>query len=277
VTAPGTLAYSRAGTGEPLLLLHGLGSSRRCWDPVLPLLRDRFDVIALDLPGFGESTPFNAGVEPHPAALAAVVASTLRSLGIGACHVAGNSLGGWVGLELAARWPIRSLTLLSPAGLWRRRTPLYCRVSLGAVRLLTRFGGPLLQRLAGSSVARTIMFRQFVGRPARMSPAQARQAIADLGSAPGFAATLRATRYRAYSPQRPLDAPVSVSFGTRDLVLLPGTSRHTETLPAHTEVVPLHGTGHLPMTDDPRAVAALISRTADKPVAPWAVVGVREG
>src|ERR1051326_2073791 len=99
------LAVTRSGTGAPLVLLHGLGSSRRAWDPVLPALTTRFDVIAVDLPGFGDSAPLNERAigersEVSPAALAQSVADLLDDLGISLPHLAGNSLGGWVALEL---------------------------------------------------------------------------------------------------------------------------------------------------------------------------------
>ena len=95
------LAFTRRGAGAPLVLLHGLGSSRRAWDPVVPALAERFDVLAVDLPGFGDSKPFPPQLEPHPAALAAAVDGLLEDLGIDAPHLVGNSLGGWVALELA--------------------------------------------------------------------------------------------------------------------------------------------------------------------------------
>ncbi len=260
--AASTLAYTRNGSGEPLVLLHGLGSSRQAWNRVIPLLAERFDVVAIDLPGFGDSAPLAADAEPHPAAIAAVVAMTLSSLGIASPHVAGNSLGGWVALELAAITPVSSITLFSPAGLWRDHTPVYCRISLTVLRAVARCGGPILRPIARSAVARWVMFRQTVGRPTLMSAAEARQAITDLGSAPGFRATLRAVLPRAYVVQEPIEVPVSVSFGTRDVLLLPHQSRHLDRLPAHTRVLALPRTGHLPMTDDPLAVAALIVRTA---------------
>jgi pimeloyl-ACP methyl ester carboxylesterase len=257
-----SLAYTRSGSGEPLVLLHGLGLSRQSWNPVIALLEESFDVIAIDLPGFGESAPLSPDAEPHPAAIAAVVAMTLSSLDIDLPHVVGNSLGGWVALELAALTPVSSITLLSPAGLWRERTPRYNRVSLTMVRALARFGRPVLHRLVGNGLARWVIFRQFVGRPVQLSPAQARQAISDLATAPGFRATLRATLRRAYLGGAPIEVPVCVSFGTRDLVLLPHQSRHLDQLPSHTRLLSLAGTGHVPMTDDPLAVASLIAHTA---------------
>jgi pimeloyl-ACP methyl ester carboxylesterase len=124
------LAFTRSGSGAPLVLLHALGLSSRAWDPVLPALASRFDVIAVDLPGFGDSAPLYGQAEVPPAKLAESVADLLDDLGVTAPHLAGNSLGGWVALELAARRPVASITLCSPAGLWRRNTPLYDRVSL---------------------------------------------------------------------------------------------------------------------------------------------------
>jgi pimeloyl-ACP methyl ester carboxylesterase len=139
------LAFTRCGSGAPLVLLHGLGSARDAWLPVTGSLARHFDVIALDLPGFGGSAPLPAFEEPHPARLAQSVAATLRALDIEHPHIVGNSLGGWVALELAAIIAPASVTLLSPAGLWRQGTPGYCRVSLRASRFLARFLGGLLR------------------------------------------------------------------------------------------------------------------------------------
>jgi pimeloyl-ACP methyl ester carboxylesterase len=258
------LSYTRSGSGEPLVLLHGLGSSREAWGPVIPLLSDHFDVIAIDLPGFGDSTILPRGQEPHAGALAEAVAETLCRLGVVSPHVAGNSLGGWVALEIAALVRVASISLFSPAGLWKERTPLYDRVSLTMLRSIARFGGPILRPLARYKAARWIMFRQIVGRPTSMSDAQARQAINDMGRAPGFKATLRASLPRAYVSRAPIEVPVSVSFGTRDLLLVPGQSRHLDQLPRQTWVVPLRGTGHVPMTDDPSAIASLVTETAKR-------------
>lgn len=66
--------YSRRGQGEPLVLLHGLGSSRAAWEAIVPTLTQRFDVIAVDLPGFGTSAPLQPDIEPSPAELAVAVA-----------------------------------------------------------------------------------------------------------------------------------------------------------------------------------------------------------
>jgi pimeloyl-ACP methyl ester carboxylesterase len=253
------LAFTRVGSGPPLVLLHGIGLSRRAWDPVVPALAEHFDVLAIDLPGFGESEPMPPEVEPTPAALAASVADLLDDLGVGAPHLVGNSLGGWVALEYAHIRPTASLTLLSPAGLWRRNTPLYCRASLRASRSLAQHATGLLCWLVKRRLGRTLVLGQTHGQPSKMSADQACAAVSALGTCPGFDATLATTATRRYRAGPPIDAPITVAFGSRDLLLLPWQSRHLDELPAGTHLVTLPGCGHVPMGDNPTAVTALIT------------------
>jgi pimeloyl-ACP methyl ester carboxylesterase len=256
------LAFTRTGVGAPLVLLHGIGLSRRSWEPVIPALAECFDVIAVDLPGFGGSESLPADVEPVPAALAAAVAGLLDELGVTAPHLAGNSLGGWVALELASVRPVASVTLLSPAGLWRPVTPWYDRVSLRASRWLARHGGRLLARLVGHRLGRVLVLGQTHGRPGQLTPQYARAVLHDTGTCAGFDATLRATTNRRFLATGRIDAPLTVAFGSRDRLLLPGQSRHLDQLPSGSRSESLPGCGHVPMADDPAAVAALIVRTA---------------
>jgi pimeloyl-ACP methyl ester carboxylesterase len=255
------LAYTRTGTGAPLVLLHPLGLSRRVWDPVIPALAEHFEVIAVDLPGFGDSAPLPAPVEPSPANLAAAVAGLLDDLGVAAPHLAGNSLGGWVALELAQLRPVASLALLSPAGLWRSDTPLYCRVSLGVPRWLARHAAGLLSYLVKYRLGRALILGQTHGRPMHLSPEYARATLRELGTSPGFDATFRATARRHYRAHSPISAPVTVAFGSRDVLLLPHQSRHVERLPAGTRVGELPACGHVPVADNPAAVIALIRQS----------------
>jgi pimeloyl-ACP methyl ester carboxylesterase len=253
-----TLAFARTGTGPTLLLLHGLGASRQSWEPVMPALGEHFDVLAVDLPGFGQSPALPNEVEALPATLAASVADLLEELEITDVHVVGNSLGGWVALELAGLRPVASLTLLSPAGLWKDRTPAYCRVSLRASRWLAQHAEGLLLRLVSFRLGRILVLGQTHGRAGHATPAYGRAAVAALASCPGFEAAFAATLPRRYRKGAPIDAPVTLAFGTRDVLLLPWQSRHVDQLPRGTRVVRLAHCGHLPMSDDPAAVAALI-------------------
>jgi pimeloyl-ACP methyl ester carboxylesterase len=259
------LAFTRSGSGAPLVLLHALGLSSRAWDPVLPALASRFDVIAVDLPGFGDSAPLYGQAEVPPAKLAESVADLLDDLGVTAPHLAGNSLGGWVALELAARRPVASITLCSPAGLWRRNTPLYDRVSLRASRWLARRATASLSRLVNYRLGRILVLGQTHGRPTRLTAGYARAAVESLGRCPGFEAALAGTARRRYLATTPITAPVTVAFGSRDL-LLRHPARRLDQLPPHTQAEVLPGCGHVPIADDPAAVAALITRTAARAV-----------
>jgi pimeloyl-ACP methyl ester carboxylesterase len=263
-----TLAYTRCGAGEPLVLLHGLGSSREAWNPVIAALAERFDVLAIDLPGLGESEPISPPRPPTPAALAAAVAALLDELGIAAPHLAGNSLGGWVALEYAGIRPTASVTLLSPAGLWRGGIPLYCRISLRVSRWLTQHAAGLLSRLVAYRLGRILVLGQTHARPSRLSPEYARTTIHAMGTCRGFEATFAATTARGYRSGSVIDAPVTIAFGSADRLLLPGQSRHLDQLPPNTHSVKLPACGHVPMVDNPAAVIALITASAARRVEP---------
>src|SRR2546423_4512162 len=103
------LAHHRAGDGEPVVLIHGVGSQWQVWQPLLPALEREREVIAVDLPGFGESASLPIGVVPNATALADVVAAFMDELGIDRPLIGGNSLGGWIALELAKRERARAV------------------------------------------------------------------------------------------------------------------------------------------------------------------------
>ena len=98
------LAYESSGSGAPLLLIHGLTESRRMWDPLIPALAADHAVLAVDLPGHGESA---AGASSAPDAMADEVAAVVRSVGMDAPTVVGHSLGGVVATVYAAVHPCR--------------------------------------------------------------------------------------------------------------------------------------------------------------------------
>jgi pimeloyl-ACP methyl ester carboxylesterase len=259
------LAYTRAGSGAPLVLLHGIGMSRRVWEPVLPALAERFDVIAVDLPGFGDS-PLPPSSRCDPASLAASVSGLLDELDITLPHLAGNSLGGWVALELAAQRAADSLTLLSPAGLWRQGSPRYCRVSLRLSRWMTRYLARPLSFLVRWRLGRIIALGQTHGRPWALSAVQARRTIRDMGQCSGFDTAFTSSVDSRYAPAVPVTCPVTVAFGSRDWLLRPRHSRHIERLPAGCRIESLPRCGHVPMADDPQAVAAVIAAGASRSV-----------
>ena len=96
------LAYEVTGSGRPLLLIHGLTESRRMWDPLLPALAEDHTVLAVDLPGHGESAP---GASYAMDAMADEVAAVVSSAGMDAPTIVGHSLGAVVATAYAAAHP----------------------------------------------------------------------------------------------------------------------------------------------------------------------------
>src|SRR6478735_8666144 len=121
VTGPAVprLHVHRTGAGEPLVLLHGLGESHIGWRPVIEALSEVYDVIAIDLPGFGRSPALSGKVSPTAVKLAGAVEETLDELGVGSYHVAGYSLGARVAIQLADTDRVASLIAIAPDGLER--------------------------------------------------------------------------------------------------------------------------------------------------------------
>jgi pimeloyl-ACP methyl ester carboxylesterase len=257
------LAFDRTGRGEPLVLLHGQGFSRRCFDPVVPLLAAERDVIAVDLPGHGQSPRQPQGAGNAPRDLAVAVGELLDQLGLATAYVAGNSSGGWVALELGKLGRARTVTALAPAGLWRRAAPLHIRAGMRQSRLVARIVRRLFPNAPRTRPGRAFAAMQVSGHPFRVPYEPARDTVRAMASAPGFRETLRALEKDRFTGGAEISVPVTVVFGARDRVLLPGVARHREELPDQTRWVRLRGCGHVPMVDDADATAALLLRASD--------------
>ena len=122
-----------AGEGEPLLLIHGLGSCVADWDPQIEYFRQGYRVIAVDLRGHGQSSKPQDGYSIER--FARDMAGLLDALETGPVHVAGLSLGGMVAFQLAVDAPerVKSLTIVNsgpavPAQTFKQRLPLYVRL-----------------------------------------------------------------------------------------------------------------------------------------------------
>lgn len=124
-TAAGSISTMEAGSGEPAILIHGLGATKASFLPTLAAVAPAgYRTIAVDLPGFGDSDKPVRG--PYDAAFfARAVVALLDALGIERAHVIGNSMGGRVGIELGLRSPERvsRLVLLAPSLAWLRSRP----------------------------------------------------------------------------------------------------------------------------------------------------------
>ncbi len=251
------VAHHREGDGPPLLLIHGLGGDRGVWAPVLGPLAAAHDVIAVDVPGFGRSPALPDEPPPSPVVLAEALAGLLDDLGLDRVHIAGNSLGGWVGLELARLGRALSVCGIAPAGFWGKPLPPKPFVARHVSRALRPVLRPAIH---GSARLRHGALAGVVGDPSLVPAADAERIIRAYADGPGFVAVSKAMR--AAEPLRSregIDAPITLVWCELDRLV-----RRPRRLPFAVErEVELLGCGHVPMWDDPDAIVRVVRASAD--------------
>jgi pimeloyl-ACP methyl ester carboxylesterase len=243
------LTYERIGEGPPLLLVHGLGATRAIWRPQLVALAPHRDVIAVDMPGFGESASLSG--PPTPWALGEALAGLCDELGVERPHIAGNSLGGWIAIEMAKAGRAASLCLISPAGLWRR--PLGPR--RGDAHGWARRLRPLVMAMSAVAPLRETMLRSSLGLPERAPAAAGRAMIAAWIDAPGYdAANVEMRRHVCEDLDR-VTVPTTIVWGELDRLVAPP---RPERRPPGSRYLRIGRIGHTPNWDDPELVARLL-------------------
>ncbi|MFF4984962.1 alpha/beta fold hydrolase [Streptomyces sp. NPDC001046] len=253
-----TLSYTRKGSGDPLLLLHGIGHHRQAWDPVIPALAAERDVIALDLPGCGASPALPDGMAHDLPTMSAVLKALCGALDIERPHVAGNSLGGLLALDLARASLVRSVTALSPAGFWNDIERRYAFAVLTAMRgIAQRMPPPVVERLARPALGRTLLTSSIYARPGRRAPEAVIAETLALARAQGFFETLHSGRTVRFTHDV-VGTPVTVAWGDRDRLLVPRQGVRAKTVIPQARLVRLRGCGHVPMNDDPALVARVV-------------------
>ncbi|MFE7271025.1 alpha/beta fold hydrolase [Streptomyces sp. NPDC057623] len=253
-----TVDYARVGSGEPLLLLHGIGHHRQVWDPVVDVLAAERDVILVDLPGFGASPGLPDGFTYDLATTTAVFGAFCEAMEIERPHVVGNSLGGLIALELGREKLARSVTALSPAGFWSEAERRYAFGVLLAMRHISRrLPLALVERLSRSAAGRAALTSTIYARPGRRSPDAVVAETLALARATGFDQTLGAGRAVRFTDDIP-GIPVTVAWGTRDRLLVRRQGVRAKQIIPRARLVRLPGCGHCPMNDDPALVARVI-------------------
>jgi pimeloyl-ACP methyl ester carboxylesterase len=252
------LNHHRAGSGEPLVLIHGIGSRWQVWEPILDRLASEREVIALDLPGFAGSPVPPPGTPAGVPSLTLLVGEFLDELGLDRPHVAGNSLGGWIALELAKLGRVRSATALSPAGFWNRSEAIYARTTLRASARLARALAPRADQILASPAGRRVAFSQVSAHPERISPADAAASVRALAEAEWFDDTLTASTQAAFEGGESLAVPVTIAWGDRDRLLLLRQARRAFAQIPLAKVLTLWDCGHVPTYDDPEQVVSVL-------------------
>jgi len=248
------LFVHRTGAGEPLVLLHGLGESSIGWRPVIAELAAKYDVIAIDLPGFGRSPAMSKKVSPTAANLAAAIQHTLDDLGVDTYHVAGYSLGARVAIQLAETDRVRSLIAIAPDGLGTPAERIGGYVALVAGRGVAMALAPAAGLLSMTPAGRSVFFAGSRTLPWQLAPADARQLLADYAGSPAYEAANWASMFDMPTHLHTITAPTLLLQGTADPLMSQQIARYQALIP-RAQLLWLPGLNHVPISDDPRTVA----------------------
>jgi pimeloyl-ACP methyl ester carboxylesterase len=262
--------------GEPLVLIHGFSATRGVWQPLLESLERDHQVLAVSLAGHVGGPEIPEGTDVSLGALVDAVERDMDAAGFQTAHLVGNSLGGWISLELAKRGRARSVVAIAPAGGWepgtreeKRLRTLFTRNHEMSTRMRSR-----LDKLMARPRLRKMLLSQVAARGDRIPAATAAQLIKDsLDCSVYFDLMEAITRDGPPKSFDGITVPVLLVWGTRDRILPP--KRYSERLRRmlpDAEWVELKGLGHMPMSDDPelvtRTISSFVARAGDRPAVP---------
>jgi pimeloyl-ACP methyl ester carboxylesterase len=240
------IAYTRKGTGKPLVLVHGYPLDHTIWDKILPLLENNFDIITPDLRGFGQSDVVES--QYSIADMAADIAGLLDQLGIEKTTIAGHSMGGYVSLAFARAYPERVLGL----GLVASQAP-----ADPPERKQGRYD-------AAAEIMKTGVEPVAESMPAKLTPDERVQAfvrglIAEQQPT-GLAGALKAMAERddSTSALSGFKFPVAIVHGEVDELIPVQRAQEIKAAIPHAALMELSGVGHMPMMENPQMTATTL-------------------
>jgi pimeloyl-ACP methyl ester carboxylesterase len=254
-----TLNHVRRGSGSPLLLVHGLGAGWRSWQPILDELAAHREVIAVDLPGFGETPPMDGAVSI--ATLTDSVEEFIREQGLDEVATAGQSMGGRIVLELARRGVGGDAVALDPGGFWTDRELAFFGATLRPSISLVSALRAALPGLLGNPVTRTALLVQFSARPWALAPQTVLPDLRGLADAPATGPAMDALTKgpkQAGAPAGTVPGRVTIGWGRRDRVTLPRQARRALAAFPDATLHWFEHCGHFPQWDAPKDAIRLI-------------------
>lgn len=250
----------RGGSGPPLVCLHGFTDTWRTWELVLPTLERRHEVLAPTLAGHAGGPAISG--EVSDAAVADAVERAMDEAGWETADLVGNSLGGYIALQLASRGRARSVVALAPAGGWAagdesfRDTLDYFTTMQRLLRDAAPHADAIVATPEGRRRATLMTAERFEHIPPELLAHQIRGAAACTAAAPLVAYALR-HGWRVDAER--IDCPLRIVWGTDDKLLRwPGAAaRYREQFP-QADWIELDGVGHCPQLDVPLETVELI-------------------
>ncbi len=254
-----SIHFIRRGAGKPILLVHGLGGSWRSWNPILDSLAAHRDVIAIDLPGFGNSAPLK---EVTISSLAGAVTAFIRENGLTGIDIVGSSMGARLVLELARRGGIvGAVVSLDPGGFWQgwERHALY--LSLSASILALRALQDQMPLITRTSLGRRILFAQLSAQPEKIPAELALDEMRSYINSPSFDEMLYNLVYgedQLGSTKGSINKPLIIAWGLNDHVCFPGQAQRAMDLFEDARLYWFKNCGHFPHWDAPQETLQLI-------------------
>lgn len=251
---------TRRGTGPPILLVHGLGSSARSWSPIMDALAAHRHVIAVDLPGFGTTPPLVGEVSIRT--LADALTDYLRGEGLLGIDAVGSSMGARLVLELARRGGVLGgVVSLDPGGFWQgwQRRAFFISIAL-SIRLV-RVLKPMLPFLTRHALTRTLLLAQFSAHPWRLSPDLSLDEMRNFAASPSFDELLQDLAFgepQVGAAPNSLEHPLIIGWGRHDRVCFPVQAKRALELFPDARLHWFEHSGHFPQWDAPEETVQLI-------------------
>jgi pimeloyl-ACP methyl ester carboxylesterase len=247
-----------------LVLVHGLGSAGTIWKSLIPQLLPHFSVVTVDLPGHG-GAPIEEAEQVDPQSLAATIVEEVQSkLNYSEMHAAGNSLGGWIALEMGAVAPdkVKSITALAPAGLWHQVPTGTVPPSFFDSRLLAKISQFFMQIAFRLPPLKAIGYRKITHLWRELSYESCRDSVIAMARSKGYMPLWRGLRGRKFESHVPASVNVSIIFGDYDLTLPEEIAQEKSVAPAHSHWVVVDNCAHVIMWNYPDMTVDFIKRTA---------------
>lgn len=249
--------HTRTGNGKPLLLVHGLGGNRHSWDPILPSLSQAREVIAIDLPGHGQ-TPEEADSGTF-AGLARSLDDWLGGEGLADVDMVGSSMGARLVLEMARRGRAGAVVALDPGGFWQGWERTFFQSTLSASIRLVRSLRPALPAITRNVAGRTALMAQLSAKPWALDPGMIARELQSFVSTRTFDALMKDL---AKGPMQrgPSETagPVVIGWGRTDRLCLPRQAARAKAAFPEAKLHWFDDSGHFPMWDQPQETIRLV-------------------
>lgn len=253
------LYTERTGTGKPVVLVHGLGSSIRTWDAILPMLQEQREVIAIDLPGFGKSEPLTGDVTI--ATLTDAVEQFLREENLDGADIVGSSMGARIVVEMARRGHTGNVIALDPGGFWNDTQVRIFNGSITASVALVRRIQAILPSLVTKAAGRTALLAQFSAAPWKLDPDLVLTELRGFATSPSLDEARKSLAHgprQEGAPGGTIKGTLAFGWGRRDKVTPLSEAAVAMSLYPDATLHVFEECGHFPHWDQPQETARFI-------------------